>query len=75
MDGMHGWEIRELYLSCCMTINKIKVACQDSGAMEDQDVSYLAYYDKLSVMSCQECSMKPVVIHESLSLCLYLNRD
>lgn len=31
MDGMHGWEIRELCLSCCMTIHKSKVVCQDSG--------------------------------------------
>lgn len=32
------------------------------------------YYDKLYVIFCQECVMKPVVIHESLSLLFYLGR-
>jgi len=42
VDGLGGWETEELCVSSYITINKMKVACQDSDAMEDQNMSYVA---------------------------------
>lgn len=72
VNGMHVSEIRKLCLSCCMTIHKIKVVCQDSGTMEDWDMSYQS-------INCMQSLVKSIlwILWSSMNhcLCVYLSRD